>query len=675
MGQLFLAGSFDTPNNAYIYDLAGDGTLTPTSTHNLAGGGTAINCGAMSPDGADVYLGSTTKVYKYNAALDTLDTSWATSGIFTTSGNPTDIAVDSSGNVAISTNSAGPNIYLLDSDGVQSWAIDKSGGAGAFRCAFAVSGEILGAFINGTTNTGFRLAFADGAEQASYGTFKSGANFGNALISDGTDVFFYIIARTSTLSGSVAKVPANGVGVTWNSGNWPSAMQRQLLLHSGGRLYTCGDGDGGTIGSITEWNPTTGAIINDYEGGAIALNMFEDIGTGFIIVAGNVGVGDDAETANVRVFDTSLVLKDSVSIGTNITSVFTPAVTAPTITSEPIGEVLANGSALSLTVVSGGTPTLTYQWKLGGVNISGATSATYAVGSVTGVDAGIYTCVVTNAQGTDTTSNIEIAVRAAVTSQSGNTTERVGNSATIQVLGNGGPSLAFQWKLDGVPLVGETSTDYVMNPIVLADAGTYINTLSISPSTTPIQWDSYAVNDGVESVAVAEWSGQLFLAATDLIVTSIRLKLGRDSSGDVDNIIVSIQGIDGSEKPDGTDLGSGTIAMSTLDVATESIESITMDTPFAINAGTKYNIVVKKDANSGGRLGVDTAGGYTNILWDTSDSGATWADGGESAWFEVWGYLDGDPDTDSAPILMTVLPLSDVPQVMFDLSIDLDRES
>ncbi len=675
MGQLFLAGTVDASKNAYIYDMDGSGNLSLVSSHLLAGS-INIQAGAISPDGLDVYLGSGSNVYKYNAALDTLDTSWATSGIFAVSGTVTFLAVDSSGNLAISTTSTSPNIYLLNSSGVETWSKDY--GTKGFKCGFAASGEVLATFTSGLTDSAQRLSLADGTIVATYGTYKSGANDGNDIISDGADTFFYTVGATSSGGLAIAKVPPNGVGVTWNEGIFASARQHKMLIHSSGRLYSCGDSNipSFAIGNITEWDLLLDGIrLNNYDGGAIAVNLFEDVSTTFIIVVGNVGTGEGAESANVRVFDKELVLKDSVSVGTTITSVFTPAVTAPSITSEPIGEVLVYNTALSLTVVATGTATLTYQWKLGGVNISGATSATYAVANVVGADAGIYTCVVTNAQGIDTTSNIEIAVLSTVTSQSGNTTGRVGNSATIQVIGDGGPSLGYQWKLDGVPLAGEVSTDYVMSPIVLGDAGTYINTVSISPSTTPIQWDSYAVNDGVESVSSSAWSGQLFLAATDLIVTSIRLKLGRDSSGDVDDIIVSIQGIDGSEKPDGTDLGSGTIAMSSLDIATESIESISMDTPFAINAGTKYNIVVKKDANSGGRLAVDTAGGYANILWDTSDSGSTWADSTNSAWFEIWGYLDGSPDTDSTSILMTVLPGSDTRQFMFDLSLDLDRES
>ncbi len=677
MSQLLFTGGIVSLKNAWYYDLAVDGTLSFVSEHELGSPALTITASAMSLDGTDVYVAmgvaGSARVYKYNAALDTLDTGWASSGVYTPGSSILDLAVDASGNVAIISG----GIKLLDSDGALAWS-QGSYGSG-YKVEFAPSGEILATFAAGTSTHGRRLALADGSSVTTYGTSGSSVfnGVGGLTPEDDDEAFLYISASGSTQQMAIAKVPNNGVGTTWRAGNFSSAAQTNLLVYSSGRLYSSGnDNMGFGIGNVTEWNVANGAILNAFLCGGFGAGMIEDPSTGYIIVTGTIGVDDDAVSGNVRVFTTGLVTKDVITIGTSISQIVTPAVTAPSITSEPIGEVIAYGGALSLVVVATGTATLTYQWKLGGVNISGATSATYAVGSVVGSNAGIYTCVVTNDQGTATTSNIEIAVLSTVTSQSGNTEGRVGNNATIQVIGDGGPSLGYQWRLDGVPLAGQVATDYVMSPIVLADSGTYINTVSISPSTTPIQWDSYAVNDGVESVSSTAWSGQLFLAATDLIVTSIRLKLGRDSSGDVDDIIVSIQGIDGSEKPDGTDLGSGTIAMSTLDVATESIESITMDTPFAINAGTKYNIVVKKDANSGGRLAVDTAGGYASILWDSSNSGSSWVDGGESAWFEIWGYLDGSPDVDSAPIIMVALvALSNTRQVMFDLSLDLSRES
>jgi Immunoglobulin domain len=58
------------------------------------------------------------------------------------------------------------------------------------------------------------------------------------------------------------------------------------------------------------------------------------------------------------------------------------------------------GSRLELSVTVGaGTPPFTYQWQKNGVNIIGATTATYAIQPMTAADFAEYTCVVTNSAG------------------------------------------------------------------------------------------------------------------------------------------------------------------------------------------------------------------------------------------------------------------------------------
>jgi WD40 repeat protein len=88
------------------------------------------------------------------------------------------------------------------------------------------------------------------------------------------------------------------------------------------------------------------------------------------------------------------------------------AATAPTITSQPSASPVAVGSAVSLSVVAGGTAPLSYQWRKDGVAISGATSSTYTIASTKTSDAGSYTVVVTNSAGSVTSNSTVLTVRA-----------------------------------------------------------------------------------------------------------------------------------------------------------------------------------------------------------------------------------------------------------------------
>lgn len=79
--------------------------------------------------------------------------------------------------------------------------------------------------------------------------------------------------------------------------------------------------------------------------------------------------------------------------------------TSPAITTQPVSLLLqAELADVSFTVVAIGTPSPTYQWKKGGVNITGATSATLALADISATDAASYTVVVTNSFGAVTSS-------------------------------------------------------------------------------------------------------------------------------------------------------------------------------------------------------------------------------------------------------------------------------
>lgn len=86
------------------------------------------------------------------------------------------------------------------------------------------------------------------------------------------------------------------------------------------------------------------------------------------------------------------------------------AMHAPVITDDPDSVTKNEGESVTFFVTATGNPTPTYQWRKDGVNISGATSSTYEIASVSGSDAGDYDCVVTNSEGSATSDAATLTV-------------------------------------------------------------------------------------------------------------------------------------------------------------------------------------------------------------------------------------------------------------------------
>ncbi|MGH7967355.1 MAG: immunoglobulin domain-containing protein, partial [Limisphaerales bacterium] len=71
----------------------------------------------------------------------------------------------------------------------------------------------------------------------------------------------------------------------------------------------------------------------------------------------------------------------------------------PVILTQPQGQAVTIGSNATFSVVAGGNPNPTYQWKFNGTNIPGATASRYTRNNVQPSDAGAYTVALTNSLG------------------------------------------------------------------------------------------------------------------------------------------------------------------------------------------------------------------------------------------------------------------------------------
>jgi photosystem II stability/assembly factor-like uncharacterized protein len=171
---------------------------------------------------------------------------------------------------------------------------------------------------------------------------------------------------------------------------------------------------------------------------------------------------------------------------TNCNTVYSNAVSLTVwpvlaITKQPVsksGCVGATGVSFSLTAAGNG---LTYQWQsrfktLSWVNITGATGASYTLPAlITDMNVYTYRCIVTGNGGLTVTSNVvDVTVYSppSVGGSATNTVKNVGESVTFGVSASGS-LLQYEWRKNGSPISGATSSTYTISSLALGDAGTY----------------------------------------------------------------------------------------------------------------------------------------------------------------------------------------------------------
>jgi len=136
----------------------------------------------------------------------------------------------------------------------------------------------------------------------------------------------------------------------------------------------------------------------------------------------------------------------------------------PSIPTSPVARSITAGSSTTFAVSATGTAPLSYQWKKNGVNIPGATAASYALTNAQLTDNGAqFTCVVSNAFGSATSTAAMLTVTAvapSITTQPVNRSVSAGNSTSFSVVAAGTAPFSYQWRRNGVDIPGATSSSY-----------------------------------------------------------------------------------------------------------------------------------------------------------------------------------------------------------------------
>lgn len=150
----------------------------------------------------------------------------------------------------------------------------------------------------------------------------------------------------------------------------------------------------------------------------------------------------------------------------------------PAITTQPVAGAVCTGNNISFSVAATGT-SVGYQWRKNGIDISGATAATYTISNAALTDAGNYSVNVSNACGAEVSRSVLLstAQSIAISTQPVAQTLCAGGTASFSVVATGS-KLTYQWRKNNVNIAGATGNTYAISNVAATDAGSYDVVLS-----------------------------------------------------------------------------------------------------------------------------------------------------------------------------------------------------
>ena len=155
----------------------------------------------------------------------------------------------------------------------------------------------------------------------------------------------------------------------------------------------------------------------------------------------------------------------------------TSAQAVPKIVSQPVNNIQLSGQPASFWVAATGNAPLAYQWQKNGTNLPGATVNWFTTPATTLADNGsTFRAVVTNSSGSVTSAVTTLTVNAApadpmITSLPATLTVTAGQPFNVSIAAAGTAPLHYQWKKNGMDLVGATSASYSNSAAITPDCG------------------------------------------------------------------------------------------------------------------------------------------------------------------------------------------------------------
>ena len=149
----------------------------------------------------------------------------------------------------------------------------------------------------------------------------------------------------------------------------------------------------------------------------------------------------------------------------------------PVIARQPFCQTASAGTTVTLAVATIAQPPLSYQWRLNGTNIAGATNATLTLANVQAVNAGSYSVLVSNGHGNVASSTARLTITPAaptIVAQPSNENVFFGDGAAFTVAARGTEPLAYQWQFNGANIDRATNATFAFTNVQPSDVGNYV---------------------------------------------------------------------------------------------------------------------------------------------------------------------------------------------------------
>lgn len=169
----------------------------------------------------------------------------------------------------------------------------------------------------------------------------------------------------------------------------------------------------------------------------------------------------------------TVTVRNASGAATSAAAALTVRLLPPSIVVGPSGQSVPAGQTVVLSVSAAGSPPLAYRWSRDGAEIAGATSASLPLLNVQSAQAGAYAVSVANAAGSATSSPAIVSVLPAppvITRQPAAAVAQAGQTVQFSVEATGSQPLAFQWRRDGIPIAGATSSVLTLATARASDA-------------------------------------------------------------------------------------------------------------------------------------------------------------------------------------------------------------